>query len=504
MKSLDAKDSIEIYNENHLIESKNEIFKIKLFLYNCPSFPISVRIFGKNSPKIYSWKMDPYKEYYISCKDAPSIYSIYFNKINEESFIRTMGFEAQEPLMDNKWQTIELFIENVNKKVWHISYAVIINDKESKIEFYKYIEKIFLQHYFNIHSLFKINKINIRILSRNIVIRDAVSNFVLGLAGTLKSIGLLVKLYSHDTCPEYAGLVSPTALLQHDIQKDDIIIYNYSIYDDLFPLIANLKCAKKIIYFHNVTPGYLFKPYDINFFSQRLDNAKLQYPIFSLFDAVIANSIFSLECIRPYLKKDTPTLVHPPFFSLHRLKVTPEPLPLPQSRYLILWVGRCAPHKRPELAMQIFGELIKLDMDASLILVGGGWHDFPAYGQMLDACLASLPPETRQRIQHLENLTDGQLAFLYRHASVLLCTSAHEGYCMPLAEASAFGTPIAAMPQPAVEETLNGTGCILPEDPQQAAHRLRNFLLCDGKISSTAGRTAKTQVDPDAFLALLE
>lgn len=487
---------IHIYPNSTILKKNNNTIKVYPHIFDNRETELEITLLKKNFYPVYKCKLSKVAPFTLYFDDKKiSIHTDEYSISQIESFK-----DSQSP-----WYILRMHVSEAKDNTWHASYAVILPNSESYRHWIHHRGKIFLKYAKNISTLAPLwpaNKI-VRIVARNIVTQDAVSNFSIGLAGTLTRFGIPVRLYAHDTSPEYAGIVCPTALLQNELLSNDIIFYNYSIFDDFIPFINKLSCYKKILFYHNVTPGIWFNDYDARF-SSRLDDVHKQYSVFSNFKAVIANSTFSLENILPHIKKDTPTLVHPPFFSLHRLKVTPEPLPLPQSRYLILWVGRCAPHKRPELAMQIFGELIKLDMDASLILVGGGWHDFPAYGQMLDACLASLPPETRQRIQHLENLTDGQLAFLYRHASVLLCTSAHEGYCMPLAEASAFGTPIAAMPQPAVEETLNGTGCILPEDPQQAAHRLRDFLLCGGKMPSTAGRTAKTQVDPDAFLALLE
>ncbi len=147
------------------------------------------------------------------------------------------------------------------------------------------------------------------------------------------------------------------------------------------------------------------------------------------------------------------------------------------ARCNLLWVGRIAPHKRPDLALRIADELVRGGVDLSLTFVGGGRYDFPIFARHMEDCLAGLLPETRARVRFLEGLTDGQLAWLYRHSSLLLCTSAHEGYCMPLAEAAACGLPVAAMPQPAVLETLNGGGIVLREDPIAAAQTIQDFLL---------------------------
>ena len=315
----------------------------------------------------------------------------------------------------------------------------------------------------------------VHITARNIVPRDAVSNFALGLAGLLSRAGLAARLYAHDTSPAYAGLVSPVGSLPHVLRPGDTLFCNYSITDEFFPRLSALPCARKILYFHNVTPGQWFRPYDAAF-AGRLDQARGQYPGFAGFDALLANSRFSLESVRPYARAGAAGLAFPPFLSLHRLDEPAAPPALPPARHTLLWVGRLAPHKRPELALSIFDALAKLGQEAALVFVGGGRNDLPAFAALLEERLAALPRPVREKVVFLENLSDGQLASLYRKASLLFCTSAHEGYCLPLAEAAAFGLPVAVLPQPAVLETLNGGGLILDEAPKRAAEQIKGFL----------------------------
>lgn len=315
----------------------------------------------------------------------------------------------------------------------------------------------------------------VRIIARNIVVGDAVSNFALGLAGVVRAAGHPVALYAHDNCPDYAGIVAQVGLLFREMQPDDILVYNYSIADDFLPRLLALPWQRKILYFHQVTPGQWFSPYDATF-AARLEAAREQFPLFRQFDAVAANSGHSLRSVAKFLDTRAPALAHPPCFSLARLDAA-ENTSLPQARYHLLWVGRIAPHKRPDLALRMFDALVASGVDASLTLVGGGRYDFPRFAAHMDACLAALSEEARGRVRFLQGLSDGELAFLYRNAALLLCTSAHEGYCMPVAEAGALGLPVAATPQPAVMETLNGGGLLLSEEPGEAAEQLRRFLL---------------------------
>lgn len=316
----------------------------------------------------------------------------------------------------------------------------------------------------------------VRIVARNIVPHDAVGNFAVGIAATLRHYGIPTRLYAFASSPELAGIVSPIGDLAYQVEQEDVIFYHYSTEDEFLPEIARMVCACKILYYHNVTPGYWFRE-DLPEFADVLDRAREQFVHFSSFDAVAANSAFSVNDILPYIPDATPTMVYPPSMAPEKLAaVTPAPLILPRAAHTILWIGRMAPHKRPELALDIFVQLLRLQHDAAMIMVVSGRYDFSPVAARLEERLAALPPSVREKITLLERLSDAQLAYVYRNASVLLCTSGHEGYCLPVREALSFGLPVAALSQPAVEETLAGRGTILPEHAAEAADVLHNLL----------------------------
>lgn len=380
---------------------------------------------------------------------------------------------ALAPPPEKPWCVVRLYVEDPDPLIyaWHVSYSVLLQDEAATVAWHSCYDDAILGDDTQVNA-----SKSIHIISRNVTLRDAVSNFAFGIARNLRNSGHRVHLYAHDFSPEYAGLVG-SPFQAHMEEPESILLYNYSITDDFFPFIATLPLRRKILYYHNVTPGKWFTSCFPQY-ADHLDAALTQYPLFSTFDAVLANSHYSLEQIRPYVRKDTPCGVFPPYFTLAPLAVaSTTPVPLPTDRHALLWVGRIAPHKRPDLALSVFAELVRSGVDASLTFVGGGRYDFPGFAAHMDACLSRLEPATRERVLFLQDLSDEQLAWLYRNAALLLCTSAHEGYCMPVAEAGALGLPVAATPQPAVMETLNGGGLLLSEEPGEAAGQLRRFLL---------------------------
>lgn len=397
--------------------------------------------------------------------------------------------QLPRPDLNNK-KMIRLYVEDEDPNVyaWHVFYVQVCNSLDKTAS-----------HPSNLAKDYN-SSCTICIYSRNLMPFDAVGNFCFALYNTLNKSHDVV-LRAHDFLSTHAGSIE--SILVSNDNADEIVFYNYSITDNFFPFIANLKRTKKILYYHNVTPGFWFSSCFPEF-AELLDAAVTQYPLFSQFDAVIANSQFSLDQIRPYLRPDAETLVFPPYFSLSRVQGAEVPVPAEFSaRHALLWVGRITPHKRPELALRIADELVRSGVDISLTFVGGGRYDFPAFAQHLQACLEDLAPRTRERIRFLEGLTDEQLTWLYRHSDLLLCTSAHEGYCMPLAEAAACGLPVAAMPQPAVLETLNGGGIVLSEHPAGAAGQIATFLETADEAERRASIPVLKPLPTDALLRLI-
>ena len=75
---------------------------------------------------------------------------------------------------------------------------------------------------------------------------------------------------------------------------------------------------------------------------------------------------------------------------------------------------------------------------------------------------------------------------------------------MPLAEAAACNLPVAAMPQPAVLETLNGGGIILEESPQLAAQMIKKFLTSASEEERRAAIPVLKQLPTDELLRIVK
>jgi glycosyltransferase involved in cell wall biosynthesis len=69
------------------------------------------------------------------------------------------------------------------------------------------------------------------------------------------------------------------------------------------------------------------------------------------------------------------------------------------------------------------------------------------------------------------------LAAHYARATAFVCASEHEGFCVPLVEAMAFGVPVVALGTTAVPETVGEAGIVWDErDPRRFAVTLKRLI----------------------------
>jgi glycosyltransferase involved in cell wall biosynthesis len=148
--------------------------------------------------------------------------------------------------------------------------------------------------------------------------------------------------------------------------------------------------------------------------------------------------------------------------------------PEPPDPYAVLWVGRFEVPKDPQLAVRTFAHLAQAHPDEpwTLRLVGDG-----SLRSDLQAQVAALPPEVRERITMPGRLRPKDLAELRSQCGVFLMTShaGYEGYPRVLVEALATGLP-AVVTEGADTGRLvraNLSGSVHGRDPAALADGLR-------------------------------
>jgi len=95
--------------------------------------------------------------------------------------------------------------------------------------------------------------------------------------------------------------------------------------------------------------------------------------------------------------------------------------------------------------------------------------------------------------------TLAQLRSYYTVASVFLCVSEHEGFCVPLLESMYHRLPIVAYANTAVPETVQGAGLVLPDkEPARVAAAI-DRVLRDGHLRAVLADSASERVETFAL-----
>lgn len=155
-------------------------------------------------------------------------------------------------------------------------------------------------------------------------------------------------------------------------------------------------------------------------------------------ESVITPSHYTARDLERRLKADpartvvTPYAVDPP---------SPDPEPMPgisEDLPFLLYVGNAYPHKNLPTLIAATRELLAEHPDLNLVIAG------PA-----DECSERLRSSVRfdpvgDHVKFVGRVSDRQLSWLYRHATIFVLPSVSEGFGLTGLEAMAHGTPVVA------------------------------------------------------------
>lgn len=158
---------------------------------------------------------------------------------------------------------------------------------------------------------------------------------------------------------------------------------------------------------------------------------------------------------------------------------------------VVLHVGQLLPHKRVEWLIWAYHALVThIRPQVHLLLVGP--HRLPPYRAGLAELAEGLG---LARLRFTGSVSEQRLVACYRAAGVVITASEHEGVCVPVLEAMAFGVPVVARDFAALSETLDGAGILLgPGDGPLVAAEALAALLDDEPLRSTLAERAAARL----------
>jgi len=314
--------------------------------------------------------------------------------------------------------------------------------------------------------------------------RDAVSRIARTNAATLAQLGgerPILSLFAEASVRCETGRLRGVRFT-----PDDAAIFHYWGFSRLERLIGSFP-GRKAIHYHNITPPHFFAPRSPHYEMTSRGYAQLDR-IANRFDLVIGDSLYNLREYAARLTARRPMLCLYPAIDAAALRAAAwdeayaARLERESDGPVWLFVGRFAPNKRQDQVMRAFDRFASGAGGGRLLLVGDT-NAVPAYMARLEQLRQRL--DHGSRIEFVGSVADEVLRACYRAADLFVCASEHEGFCVPLAEAMAFGVPAVALDRGAVGETLGAAGALVNDwQPERVA------ILAAGILESASTRQA--------------
>jgi len=306
---------------------------------------------------------------------------------------------------------------------------------------------------------------------------DAVGQHTLGVQAELASRGIESAIYVELDDPETAELTRPASSYPGDAGTGDVLVYQFATASDLAGWLGG-RPEPLVVNYHNVTPAPLFAPWD-NELARHQVRAHLELTRLAP-RAALGVAVSELNRRDLVATRFVATAVVPPLATLSAGDPAAGPDradgegSAPRNRGgRWLAVGRLAPNKAIEDAIGALLAFRSLhDPEAELVVVGK--PAVPAYSAALRRYAADLG--LAAAVHFVGRVDDDALRSAYRSSDVLVVTSEHEGFCLPVVEAMAHRLPVVAYRQGAVPETLRDAGVLIdakdPVSVADAVHRL--------------------------------
>ncbi len=323
---------------------------------------------------------------------------------------------------------------------------------------------------------------------------DAISNEALKIRSLARARGLASEIYCEPgrILPELRGDVRDLARAATDLGPDDAVLLHLSIgspANEIFPALR----ARKAILYHNITPPEWFEGVR-DATARMLAHGREQARALAGTAAVtLADSAYNAAELEAMGHRDVG--VFPLALDFGHIRAAPDRALLREygdGRINVLFVGRGVPNKRIEDLLAAFYYLQRYVEPASRLIHVGSYAGCERYLSLLRARTR----EWRLRdVVFAGSIPQPQLAACYRTASVFLCMSEHEGFCVPVVEAMAHDVPVLAHAAAAVPETLGGAGVLFGEKrfdlvAQMIARIARDAPLRAGILAAQRRRLA--------------
>jgi glycosyltransferase involved in cell wall biosynthesis len=336
---------------------------------------------------------------------------------------------------------------------------------------------------------------------------DAVSNDTLGMTAALRALGHEVAVFAPHA-RDVAEDVQPHAAIGDWIRgEDDVIVYHYCIgWDFALDLLRRTK-ARRVVRYHNITPPEFFEGWSEGYVAAcTAGRAEIDAYAALGCELYLGCSPFNLEDFTKRGVDPARCAVLPPFHRIEELlAVSPDARRIGNNADgapELLMVGRIAPNKGDLALVDALTVMRRVsDPRSRLLRIGKLDPNLERYGVAVREHVRELGAETH--VVAIDDATPGELRAAYAAADALVMLSAHEGFCVPLVEAMALGTPIVAFGSSAIAWTVGEAGIVWSEpDPHLVAMsvaRLHTDLMLREMLRELGRARYRSAFAPEAL-----
>jgi len=305
---------------------------------------------------------------------------------------------------------------------------------------------------------------------------DAVGRHTLRLRDVTRARGVTSDIYVDLIQDETADETLPAPDYEARARRGDVVVYHLATASSMARWLAGRR-ETLVVNYHNITPPELLEPWDPYLAlgqARALSDLEVLAPRTAL---AVTDSAYN----EAHLTESgfAATAVVPPAATLGPEVVAVDPPPAPRdlaggARWLA--VGRVAPNKALEHAITALAITRQhSDSAATLRVIGRPVTDTyePALRRLVDELGLT------DAVTFAGYASDAAVADAYASSDVLVVTSEHEGFCVPVVEAMAAGLPVVGYNQGAVPEVLGGAGILVATRDPYVLSRAIDHLLGD-------------------------
>lgn len=293
---------------------------------------------------------------------------------------------------------------------------------------------------------------------------DAVTNQALAWARRLRGWGRGGDVFAGDREPRLDGSVRPAAELAGALGRDDLLLVHYSAHHQALDAVAALPQRKLLVY-HNITPPEFLWDFEPLVAVRCAIGRDRLAGLAGAVDGAVAATEFNAADLRAAGFADV--RVAPALYDLDLARLAPRgALPAgldPADGPIVTFVGRFSPNKRQDVLIKAFALYQRHRRPDARLALAGGPPQSPYRSHLERTARAA----GANGVEVVGPLPQATLNSLYAASSVFVCLSEHEGFCIPVLEAFAFGLPVIARRAGGVPEVA-GDAAILLDDADLA------------------------------------